>query len=150
MAHTIKTFRGLLQDGQQERIALQHIDGKTGYRIAKFQVIPNKPVTAANECVLQIFSIEQVAPFSDEIDFSNQTLLGIGLYSNQTDTTYYPDDMNMVFDTVTFNQDIFITHVNSTGSQACNYYLELETFDLNDVEATATILKNFRNTNSVT
>jgi hypothetical protein len=30
-----------------------------------------------------------------------------------------------------------------------NYYMELETISLDDIEATAVILKNFRNTNTV-
>ena len=35
----VKTFRGLLADGAQERIKLQTSTGKVGYRIVKFQVM---------------------------------------------------------------------------------------------------------------
>ena len=45
----IKTFRGLLEDGAQERIRLETLDGKTGYRINKFQIMNEEAGAAANE-----------------------------------------------------------------------------------------------------
>jgi len=39
----IKTFRGLLADGGQDRIRLSTIKGKVGYKIAKFEGFPNTP-----------------------------------------------------------------------------------------------------------
>ena len=140
----IVSFRGLLADGDQETIALRTNDGSTGYRIKSFKVIPFKPVTTANECVMQIWKIEQTA-ISSDIDFSNQVLLGVGIYSNQTDSTYYPDDMTIAFDNEKFNQDIYITHKNETGSGACNYYIELEQMKLDLNENTVATLKNIRN-----
>jgi len=139
----IKTFRGLLADGAQDRIRLQTIKGKVGYRIARFDVIPEKPVTAANECVLQIWKDSQGTP-SGEVNFTDSALLGIGIYSNQTDTTYYPDDTTIIFDNEIVNQDIFITHKNETGSGKCNYYLELEVIPLDDAGAEYTTLKDLR------
>lgn len=149
MAHTIKTFRGLLTDGQQERIALQHIDGKTGYRIKKLEMFAEKPATASQESVIKVFSIKQTV-IDGIVDWSEQTLLGSGLLLNHLTATDNPAYMETIFDGMVFNQDIFVTHSDVKNNESCNYYLELETFDLNDVEATATILKNFRNTNSVT
>jgi len=139
----IKTFRGLLADGGQDRIRLGTIKGKVGYRIAKFAVIPEKPVTAANESVLQIWKVTQGTP-SGEVNFTDSDLLGIGIYSNQTDSTYYPDDTSIIFDNEIFNQDIFITHKNETGSESCNYYLELEVVPLDDAGAEFTTLKDLR------
>ena len=140
----IKTFRGLIADGNQDIVVLHTNDGSLGYRIIKFSIIPEKPVTAANECVLQIWKVSQTGVTS-EIDFSNQTLLGIGIYSNQTDTTYYPDDQTIIFDTEIFNQDIYITHKNETGTVSCNYYLELEQVKLDLNENTVATLKDIRN-----
>ena len=54
---------------------------------------------------------------------------------------------SIIFDNEIFNQDIYITCKDSDG-QPCNYYLELEQIQLDDVQATTAILKNFRNTNS--
>ena len=52
----IKTFRGLLSDGQQERIRFETRDGKTAYRIKKFTGMPNTPgTTAIQESVVKIF-----------------------------------------------------------------------------------------------
>ena len=39
----IKSFRGILADGAEERITLHTNDGKTGYRIVKFQIIVPEP-----------------------------------------------------------------------------------------------------------
>jgi len=141
----IKTFRGLIADGATDTIVLHTNDGSTGYRIVKFSIIPHKPVTAANECVIQIWKVNPGAT-SSEIDFSDQTLLGIGIYSNQTDSTYYPDDTTIIFDFETFNQDIYLTLNNATGSEACNYYLELEQIKLDLSENTVATLKDIRNT----
>lgn len=139
----IKSFRGKLADGDIEKINLSTNDGRTGYRITKFKLIPEKPVTSANECVMQIWKVEQTLASSD-VDFSNQILLGVGIYSNQTDTTYYPDDESIVFDNDMFNQDIYITHKNETGSGSCNYYLELEQLELSLNEQTVATLQNIR------
>ena len=143
----IKSFRGLIADGSIDTVTLHTNTGATGYRIKKLSLMPDKPVTAANECVIQIWKVPQTAASSD-VDFSNQTLLGVGLYSNQTDTTYYPDDQTVIFDNEIFNQDIYITHVNETGSRPCNYYLELEQIKLDQTENTVATLKDIRNIES--
>jgi len=140
----IRSFRGLIADSGIETITLHTNTGTTGYKIKKLSIIPDKPVTAANECVIQIWKIPQTAASSD-VDFSNNTLLAVGIYSNQTDTTYYPDDETIIFDSEVFNQDIYITHKNETGSRACNYYLELEVVKLDLVENTVATLKDIRN-----
>ena len=139
----IKTFKGILNDGAQEQIRLSTKHGKIGYKIHKFNIIPNKPVTAANECVIQIWKVTQ-STTSAEIDFSDSNLLGVGIYSNQTDTTYYPDDQSIIFDSEIFNQDIYLTLNNATGSEKCNYYLELEVMTLSDNEATVSTLMDIR------
>jgi hypothetical protein len=144
MAHTIKTFRGLLQDGQQERIALQHIDGTTGYRIKKFQIMPRN-FNTTDEYNMSVWSIKQTALVTT-FNFSNNTLLAAGYFENETGVNGF--DESIVFEGVTINQDIFVSHKSQSGN-SCNYYLELEVIHLSDVEATATILKNFRNTNTV-
>ena len=141
----IISFRGKLSDGEVETIALQTNNGLTGYQIVKFQIIPQKAVTTANESVIQIFKTQASAVPSLEIDFSNNRLLAVGIYSNQTDTTYYPDDMNIVFESEKFNQDIYITHKQGTGSGECNYYLELKQMSLDLNEQTVATLKDIRN-----
>jgi hypothetical protein len=150
---SIKTFRGLLNDGQQERIRLQTIDGKRGYRIKKFEVFPKNPGhTADKELVVTIWSIKQTthpAGPGTVIDFSEQTLLGVGYFTENSSASETTQDAVVIFDQVVFNQNIFIINQDQSTGEAANYYLELETVSLDDVEATAVILKNFRNTNTV-
>ena len=147
----IKTFRGLLKDGQQERIRLEHRDGKQGYRIKKLELISFRFGHAAYEVesTVKIFSIAQTSVSSD-VNFSEQSLLAANQIGVSGDPAVYGAAKVIVFDSVTFNQDIYITHKNQHSDLASvNYYLELETVSLDDVEATAVILKNFRNTNTV-
>tara|TARA_R110000823_G_C15595177_1_gene464714 strand:+ start:141 stop:578 length:438 start_codon:yes stop_codon:yes gene_type:complete len=144
---TIKTFRGLLADGAQERIRLETLDGKQGYRIKKLVTIPNSPGTTGIESIIKIYSIKQTT-IDVLVNFSEQTLLGVSYYQDDANIAY-PSSQDIIFDRVVFNQDIFITLKQNAGSHSMNYYLELEKIKLDDVEATAVILKNFRNTNTV-
>jgi hypothetical protein len=50
----------------------------------------------------------------------------------------------VIFDSEIFNQDVFITHEDTTGSQPCNYYIELEVIPLDDAGAEYTTLKDMR------
>jgi hypothetical protein len=143
----IKTFRGLLADGQQERIRLEHRDGKTGYRIKKLDIMGSEPGVKDYESVVKVFSVKQTL-ITATVDFSEQTLLAAATYQGNQSMHFYPTIQLTVFDRVTFNQDIFITHQDLQNNEM-NYYLELEQISLDDVEATAVILKNFRNTNTV-
>jgi len=128
--HKVHSFRGLLGDGGQDEINLERQNVNLAYRIIKFELIANKPVTSANESVVQIWR-ESQSSASGEIDFSLTDLLGAGVYSNQTDTTYYPDDTSIIFDNTLFSRNIYITHKNETGSGSCNYYIEIEEVPVN-------------------
>ena len=141
----IKTFRGLLSNDQQERIRLTHKDGKTGYRIRKFELLGPDGNTNT-EHVVKIYSIKQTTVTTD-ISFSEQTLLAAGIYNDTNDPHYLPSP-SIIFDYVVFSQDIYITSKGHDNTSDLNYYIELETIHLDDGEATAVILKNFRNTNS--
>jgi len=143
----IKTFRGLLADGQQERIRLEHIDGKTGYRIKKFELMTNTPGLSNYESIVKVFSIKQTV-IDGIVNFSEQTLLAAGVIKD-TDSPAVTTTSLVTFDSVVFNQDIFVTHKDVDVGIACNYYLELEQISLDEMEATTVILKNFRNTNTV-
>ena len=46
---------------------------------------------------------------------------------------------------MTFNQDIYVTHEDTVGSQPCNYYIELEVVKLALDENTVATLKDIRN-----
>jgi len=128
----------------QDTIVLHTNDGSTGYRIVKFQAIPEKMGDANGEHTLKIYKIEQTTIDLD-VDFSDNTLLGVATVSNSTGGTTYPPRMTVIFDNEIFNQDIYITHEDNAGSSKCNYYIELEQVKLDLNENTVATLKDIRN-----
>ena len=79
----IKTFRGLMADGAQERIRLRTNKGDIGYRIRKLNVITNTPGASADESTVMIWKNEQASVSTDTVDinFSNGELLGVGYWA---------------------------------------------------------------------
>jgi len=147
-ATMIKTFRGLIADGAQDTIVLHTNDGSTGYRIVKFQAFANFPGTQDTEGTLQIWKVAQttVSTTTATVDFSNQTLLGALYYAEDKSATYnVTNPLSVVFDREIFNQDIYITFVETVGTQKMNYYLELEQVKLDLSENTVATLKDIRN-----
>ena len=141
----IKSFRGQMEDGEQQRLNLKHRDGKIGYRIKKFQAIGVDIFgTKSSELIVKIYSIEQTA-VTATIDFSDPTLLGVATYSSHENGHLYPEDQVVVFDNTVFNQDIYVTVLCKQGN-AGNYYFELEQMPLSSDEATVATLKNMRTT----
>jgi len=141
----IKSFRGKIADLGAETIHLSTNNGAIGYRIVKFQVMPANPGATDYEHVVQIFTIAKTdTALYDDIDFSDQTLLGASFtkgdvsQGNSYDTT-------VIFDNTTFNQDIFVTHADVKGALAANYHIELEQIKLDLNENTVATLKDIRN-----
>jgi len=137
----VKSFRGLLADGAQERISLATIKGKVGYRITKFQIMSAVPVTASGEQIAKIYKSEQGTP-TNTVNFSEGDLLGVALFIHNDN--YANTQTHVIFDGETFNQDIFVTYASGAGSNPCNYYLELEQFTLAPDEATVATLKDIK------
>jgi len=142
----IKTFRGLIADGGQDIINLHSNDGKTGYRVVKFQIMPHKFGTSGRdyESVVKIYKIEQSSVGGD-VDFSDQTLLGAAVAGGNADMTQYNTTPIIIFDNEIFNQDIYVTHYERDGSESINYYIELEQVKLALDENTVATLKDIRN-----
>jgi len=148
---TLRTFRGLLASDTQDRIRLEHRDGKIGYRIAKFQLMTWVAGHSASETesTVKIYKTKQTV-IDSGVDFGEGVLLGAATLGYDANIASYPVTTIVVFDREIFNQDIYITHNNEHADLApVNYYIELETISLDESEATAVILKSFRNTNSV-
>jgi len=139
----VKTFRGLLADGGQERIRLQTIKGKVGYRIVKLQIITKTPGAGSDyaSCI-QIFKHLQTT-IDGVVDFSDSSLLGVAYMSGDSASITEVQE-TIIFDREMFNQDIYITHSELIGTQASNYYLELEVIPLDDAGAEYTTLKDMR------
>jgi len=142
----IKSFRGLLADGGQQRITLHTNNGKTGYRIVKLNVISTTPGVTGDESVVKIYKVKQTTASIDAvIDFTDNALIGVGYWSAAT-SSGSAATMNIISDKEVFNQDIYITHLNaSTSSDAsCNYYIELEQVSLDLNGSTVATLQSLR------
>jgi len=142
----IKTFKGLIANGIEDTIVLHTNDGYTGYRIVKLQVIGDSPVLENQESVVKIYKVANKT-VDATIDFSDNTLLAVGVWSSHSTATNYPEDMTVIFDNEIFNQDIYITHSSPTPRD-CNYYIELEQIRLDLSQSTVATLKDIRNTTS--
>jgi hypothetical protein len=142
----IKTYKGMLPIGEQEKIHLSTNDGLTGYRITKFQIMSNTPGTNNIELIGQIFITDQTGKITTAVDFSNADLLAVVFYdraSNRSTNT-------IIFDKETFNQDIFINITDESGNTIpANYYIELEQFKLDLNTSTYHTLKNIRSRTQV-
>ena len=140
----IKSFRGLIANEEIQTISLHTNDGSTGYKITKFQLMPNNPGTAHQESVVKIFSVPQTGTPDNVINFSDQTLLAAAYFQDNSDKGFIAD-LQVVFDNMTFNQDIFITYKSTDGTEAINYYIELEQIKLDLNDNTMATLKDIKN-----
>jgi len=147
-ATMIKTFRGLIADTGQDTIVLHTNDGAMGYRIVKFQLFPNTPGTTGYESVCKIYKVSQTEPtmpgVTGSVDFSDNTLLAAS-YLEGDSGPGTSDQLTTIFDHEIFNQDIYITHLETYGSLKVNYYIELEQVKLDLGESTVVTLKNLKN-----
>ena len=145
---TIKTFRGMILDGNQDTIVLHTNDGSIGYRIVKLQIFPQRPGTADVESTIMVWKVSQttVSTTTANVDFSDQTLLAAAYMAEGSGADQGPLMDIVVFDNEIFNQDIYVTHTATTGAGSLNYYLELEQMPLDLNENTVATLKDIRNT----
>ena len=141
---TIKSFRGKVADNGIDTVSLSTNNGSTGYRIVKFQLMAIDPMSNNQESVVKIYSIPQTTA-TGTIDFSDNTLLAAGYLENDSSgATPTFNEASIIFDNMTFNQDIYITHLEQ-GADAVNYYIELEQVKLSLDENTVATLKDIRN-----
>ena len=135
----IKSFRGMLADGATETISLHTNNGSVGYKIKKLQIIPNTPGSNIDG-VVKVFTIEPGAAAAT-VDFRDQPLIAVAWNYNDT----YETQQVVVFDNVTFNQDIYVQLHEDKSSGAMNYHIELEQVKLDLNENTVATLKDIRN-----
>jgi len=144
----IKSFRGKIGDSAIQTIVLHTNNGSTGYRIVKFQIMTDEPYGGGNgEHLVKIYKIPQTS-VTATVDFADNTLIAAGIINNSTSGYQYASVPTVIFDNEIFNQDIYVTHNDNQGSQACNYYIELEQVKLDLTENTVATLKDIRNIES--
>ena len=139
----IISFRGKLEDLQQDTIALQTNNGLMGYSIKKFELMPANPGAQDSINIVKIYSIPQSA-LDALIDFSDNTLLAAGTVQNTASYAYGEYNV-IVFDNIIFNQDIYIYNKDYATGESINYHLELEQMKLDLSEQTVATLKDIRN-----
>ena len=139
----IKSYRGLIADGGQATIPLHTPDGKTGYKIVKFEIMPENAGTTNYEHTVQIFKIKQDTVVAN-VNFSDGTLIAAAYTEGNASANYIGQPLITIFDFEIFNQDIYVTHVDSSGTDV-NYYIELEQIKLSEQAALVSIVKNLRN-----
>jgi len=136
----VKTYRGLLADGAQEKIPLGTKDGSVGYRVIRFDILSASP-SSNIEHVVQIWAKEQVSVVAT-IDFTHTDWLGTAWESGGGFSR--PENAHVIIDPRIINQDIFITHFEVVASAACNYYIELEQINLDHTQTMNATLKAIR------
>ena len=110
----VKSFRGLIDASTVDTVPLSTNDGSTGYRIVKFEIMPQKPMTEESEHVVKIYTIPQTT-VDGTIDFSDNTLIAAG-FTEGNPATAYRTYRTQFFDNTTFNQDIYITAESGVGN----------------------------------
>ena len=140
----IRSFRGLMTDGDIDTIPLHTNDGSMGYKIVKFRIIGFEPGGDNYESIVKVYTILQTTATAS-IDFSDNTMAAAGFFTGDTTQQTMKED-SIVFDNQIFNQDIYITYNDLQGTDAkINYYIELELVKLDLNENTMATLKDIRN-----
>ena len=145
----IITFKGVVPMGEQEKIKLSTMNGKTGYRINKFMILSTAPGGAQHaEVIAKLFKTSQASSISALVDFTDNDLLA-AVYYQDGNTQQNVSSVDIILDQVIVNQDVFITMQDADGkTQPFNYYLELEAMNISDIEATYLTLQNIRDITS--
>ena len=121
----VHSFKGLLTDPEQIEISIQGSVGAITWRINKFDMAAENPGLQSQESVMQIFR-ERQASISAVVNYNDNELLASGYYSDSSSGTQGTGKYITIFDNALFTRNIFITHVETNGTQSCNYYIELE------------------------
>ena len=142
----IKTFKGKMKNDTNKRIKLSTKEGLVGYKIVKFQTISTVPLSTESKSLAKIYAtVGGTAEDTSSLDFDSPTLLAVSLFTSSGSVQSYPEDMTVIIDNKTINQDIYITMRNTgSGNNDINFYLELEVIKLDLNEATVATLRDMR------
>tara|TARA_Y100001938_G_C7811941_1_gene292325 strand:+ start:57 stop:506 length:450 start_codon:yes stop_codon:yes gene_type:complete len=141
----IKTFKGQLPIGEQERIRLSTNDGLTGYKIKNFQIISSTPGASTYELLGKIYLSDQTGKISSTADLSETDLIA-AVFQSFNSSTSSPGYLEpVILDKEMFNQDIYVYIVDVSGNTIpASFYIELEQFKIDINTSTYQTLKNLR------
>ena len=144
----IISYKGTLSMGLEERIHLSTLKGKVGYKINKFQLISTTPGVGDYEYVGKITKVKD-PNIGATIQFTDFDLLAVVFHKGKFSANEPANTDTIIFDNEKFNQDIFVNITDAGGGTVpCNYYIELETMALSDLESTMLTLKSLRTISS--
>jgi hypothetical protein len=137
------TFQGKLNIDQEQELFLRTNNGKTGYKVTKFQIISTTPGVGNQELVGKITSASD-ANVGPVVDFSTAEVLAVAYQVDIGNANAAASD-TIIMDHQIVNQNIFVQIGDAaSGTTPANYYIELETMSLSDIETTQITLKNLR------
>jgi hypothetical protein len=137
------SYKGSMASGATTKICLATNKGKIGYRLKKFEAIPAAPGVGSSNHIIKIYNTVQ-STVTSTVDFSDSDLLGLVWLRDNSDSNFAGAIESIIFDNELFNQDIYITHAETVGSEAASYYIELEAMPISDIESTMLTLKSLR------
>jgi len=121
----VHSFRGLLADSKQEKIRIEGATGEIAWRITKFQIMPEAPITSDIEAVVKVYRESQTA-LANTVNFTDDELLAAAVFWGTSAGATNPVDMEVIFDNALFSRNIHVSGVFSGGTFEVNYYIELE------------------------
>ena len=144
----IISYRGKIDIGTQNELNLRTNKGKVGYKINKFQIIGTAPGVGNSEYIAQIYKTDQTGSIGIAVDFTDSDLIAVS-YVKEGNLPTEGYGNTIIMDNEKFNQNIFVNITDASGGTTpCNYYIELETMDLSDIQSTELTLRNIRQVTS--
>jgi hypothetical protein len=134
------TVRGQLEELGVERIQL--FDGRfdTGYRIVEFQIAPKRPADALDG--YGTLGTEEGTLSGGTWDWSDNTQLAWSSFS-EGGGGYSPNNVISIVDPDNLIiEDLYIYANSSSTSQAINYMIKLEKYDITDWQGAVTMVRN--------
>jgi len=117
------SFRGLLANGDQDKIRIEGATGESAWRITKFSMLPGSPDTNT-ESTVKIYRERQTSLVAT-IDLSEDELLAAGIFTQKDDSSNSVEHY-VIFDNALFVRNIYISTVGVSYAASINYYIELE------------------------
>ena len=139
------SFKGTLGVGEKEVINLKTNTGRVGYKITKFQLMETNPGNVDHEFVGKIFKTDNFNEHSGLVQLTDSNLLAVIYFKTESSGGSGVFQNTVIFDNEVVNQNIFVNINDNSGStEACNYYIELETMALSDLETTKLTLQSIK------
>lgn len=107
--------------------------------------MPTLPGVHDNELLGKIYSVDPTGNVTDTVEFSESDLMAATFQKTESSGDGGSTFETVIFDNMPVNQDIFV-YIQDIGARAdpANYYIELETMALSDLESTKLTLQSIR------